>query len=455
MQIFLFRHTIFGEYTDNREKPDTVHRVGIITEGNTLVRFPSIKIAVYAKASGRCAVLLVQEAADIAVAAARACGRGIRAAGRLLLGLPAAETVTVRIPGLLRPLTLRLRLPCTVRTAFDRGAVRLGAACRRFFGRSLWGYPLWFLPPAAGILLLSSAYLAGPVLFPDTVARIVFSADLPDFIASAGGIDNREVVRLSMISVPEDLFLDLPEDAPRRIAFSLYEVVKGDTISGIAQRFDLKQDTIISFNQVERARQLSIGTVLRIPNKDGLLHTATGSETLAKIAEKYEVTLEGLLQDNPGTPDLPEPDRELFVAGGRLSSVELRRVWGELFRYPTRGWISSSFGYRPDPFSGIRKFHNGLDIANFTGTSIIAALDGRVIATGYNESAGNFVMMSHVSGYQSLYMHMDAIQVRKGQWVVEGQKIGTMGNTGYSTGSHLHFSIFRWGKPINPLTLMN
>ncbi|MEE8591971.1 MAG: M23 family metallopeptidase, partial [Spirochaetia bacterium] len=144
------------------------------------------------------------------------------------------------------------------------------------------------------------------------------------------------------------------------------------------------------------------------------------------------------------------PGQELFIPGARLSEMERNRVFGRLFIYPTRGRITDRFGMRRDPFTGIRRFHNGVDLAGPVGTSIIASMSGKVAMLGYNPTFGKYIILTHPEGFQTLYGHLDAFRVQKGERVKQGQRIADMGNSGYSTGSHLHFSIFRRGEPIDP-----
>jgi murein DD-endopeptidase MepM/ murein hydrolase activator NlpD len=247
-----------------------------------------------------------------------------------------------------------------------------------------------------------------------------------------------------------------PETVPVNVlTFRPYVVVKGDTISEIAHRLNLNQDSIISCNDIEKARGLQIGTVLRIPNMNGIMHTIKPKETVDKLSEMYKVPAEQILEVNNITEIAHTAGEMIFIPEAKLPSIELRRIWGELFRYPSRGWISSPFGYRADPFTGKRRFHNGIDIAGAHGAPVVAAMDGTVLETGYNASSGNYIVIGHVGGYTSFYAHLDKIHVDRGARVAEGRRIGDVGNTGYSTGSHLHFTIFRWGKPVNPVLLLH
>lgn len=118
---------------------------------------------------------------------------------------------------------------------------------------------------------------------------------------------------------------------------------------------------------------------------------------------------------------------------------------------PASGRLSSRFGYRRDPFTGQTRHHNGIDIAASTGTSVFSAAYGTVTSSGYETNAGNFVVVNHGNGYQTKYFHLSKILVTKGQIVNKGERIGHVGNTGRSTGPHLHFEIHLWGSLKNPL----
>jgi murein DD-endopeptidase MepM/ murein hydrolase activator NlpD len=145
--------------------------------------------------------------------------------------------------------------------------------------------------------------------------------------------------------------------------------------------------------------------------------------------------------------------QELFLPGARMSQNDLSRVTGNLFLYPVRGRLSSTFGSRPDPFTGVVRFHNGVDIVGRQGTTVGAAMAGSVAAIGFNANYGRYVFLQH-SGYQTMYAHLNRIAVSTGQKLAQGQKIGELGNTGYSTGPHLHFSIYRGSEPVDPLRFL-
>lgn len=113
--------------------------------------------------------------------------------------------------------------------------------------------------------------------------------------------------------------------------------------------------------------------------------------------------------------------------------------------------ITSSFGYRTDPFKGSSAFHSGIDIAGRTGDPIYAAKDGVVKAAEQQGARGKYVIIDHGGGLETWYLHLNAIKVSEGQKVNKGQPIGTLGNTGRSTGPHLHFQVVKNDDPVNPL----
>ena len=239
------------------------------------------------------------------------------------------------------------------------------------------------------------------------------------------------------------------------VTFKDYTVKKGDTISGIASHAGLRNfGTLLSVNNIDNARRISAGQTLRIPSMDGLLCTVKKNETLAGIAAAHNVTVTALLDANDLTNETLAVGQKLFIPGASLSSFELRKALGELFIYPIHGRLTSPFGYRSDPFTGVRSFHSGVDLAAPTGTSVKATLDGRIAEIGFNRIFGNYIIITHDRGYQSLYGHLSAIYVKRGQYVTQGAVVGAVGNTGYSTGPHLHLSIYKNGRLINPFSVL-
>ena len=117
--------------------------------------------------------------------------------------------------------------------------------------------------------------------------------------------------------------------------------------------------------------------------------------------------------------------------------------------------MTSPFGYRTPPTGGASSYHQGVDLAGPEGTPIYAARSGRVTVAGWGSAAGYYVTINHLDGFSSIYMHMTTYTVSSGQTVSQGQLIGYMGNTGVSTGSHLHFGIAYNGAYVNPANYVN
>jgi len=136
----------------------------------------------------------------------------------------------------------------------------------------------------------------------------------------------------------------------------------------------------------------------------------------------------------------------------RLEAENARVYNGGMFAWPCPGYkrISDEYGNRMHPILGIEKFHNGLDMAASSGTPILAAYDGDVVAADYSGSMGNYIMIDHGSGLYTIYMHCSALYVSKGQTVSKGQNIAAVGSTGRSTGPHLHFSVRLNGNYTSP-----
>ena len=121
---------------------------------------------------------------------------------------------------------------------------------------------------------------------------------------------------------------------------------------------------------------------------------------------------------------------------------------------PTDGWISSTFGYRTSPFTGLREFHPGLDIATRKGTPILAAADGVITFAGTKGLMGKLIVIDHGYGMVTRYAHIHKMLKKRGDAVKKGDTIALVGNTGRSTGSHLHYEVHLNGIPVNPAKYM-
>jgi murein DD-endopeptidase MepM/ murein hydrolase activator NlpD len=145
-------------------------------------------------------------------------------------------------------------------------------------------------------------------------------------------------------------------------------------------------------------------------------------------------------QSNPSQAS-PEEDKSPNKAEDEISDLQI----------PILAPVSSAFGIRRDPFSNKTKFHKGLDLAAPKGMKVPAALPGKVISAGYESAYGNAVLVQHADGFQTRYAHLGSILVKKGDVVASESTLGTVGNTGHSTGPHLHFEVIHMGKPVDPI----
>ncbi len=241
---------------------------------------------------------------------------------------------------------------------------------------------------------------------------------------------------------------------PRSFQVSTYTVKAGDSVGSIAKRFGRRADSIVSLNAIKDVRAIRQGMELTIPNMDGVMHTVTRGESLAKIAKDFKVEVTILADANDlGSASL-KIGQGIFIPGARLPEAMIRKIYGTTVTWPGRGPISSGFGIRSDPFTGVRRFHAGLDIVVPLGTPVKAAIDGKIADLGYNANYGNYIIISNGDGLQTLYAHLEAFSVNIGQTVRQGSVIGKSGNTGYSTGPHLHFGVYRQGIAVDPLKLL-
>ncbi len=239
------------------------------------------------------------------------------------------------------------------------------------------------------------------------------------------------------------------------VEFKDYVVKRGDTISGIAQKFSLKNmGTILAINNIERAKGLRVGQKLRIPSSDGIFYTVSKGDSLSSVADKFKLPLTAILDANDLEAQTLIVGEKLFIPGATISNFALKKALGELFIYPIDGRLTSRFGYRYDPFTGRRCYHNGVDLAAPMGTPVKSTMAGKIAYVGTSPVYGKYIIVSHSGGYQSMYGHLSKTKARRGQKVRQGSVIGFVGSTGRSTGPHLHFSVYKNGKLINPLGVL-
>lgn len=255
------------------------------------------------------------------------------------------------------------------------------------------------------------------------------------------------------------------EPTPVVAELQVYTVQAGDTVLGIAEKFGLKPETIQWANPglEVNADVIRPGDPLVILPTNGALHVITSGDTLGSIAAKYKVTVDDIV-NYPGN-NLASADAQLTIAtkivipngvkefvnqqavaytGGAAPADA--KIGGGNFVWPTSGSINQRF------WGG----HAAIDIGAWTGAPVKAADGGYVAlaAGGWNAGYGNHVIIDHGNGFSTLYAHLNSIFVKPGESVAAGQQIGSVGNTGNSTGPHLHFEIRYQGVPRNPLSYL-
>jgi hypothetical protein len=215
-------------------------------------------------------------------------------------------------------------------------------------------------------------------------------------------------------------------------------------------------DAIVGVNPELEALHAALGQIIRIPNRKGVVHVTGEREDIQAIAALYGVpapTIESM--NNLRKKHILVPGLELFIPGAKpvqlTGQMKLHYGLRGIFGSPLPGRITSGMGLRTHPVGGFRGKHTGVDLAAKEGTNIAAAAAGRVVQTGEGEYIGRFVIVSHQDSYTTLYGHCSQVLTVTGKTVKKGQIIAKAGQTGRTTGPHLHFEIRRNGIPQDPL----
>lgn len=147
---------------------------------------------------------------------------------------------------------------------------------------------------------------------------------------------------------------------------------------------------------------------------------------------------------------IEDREHKLTLMEGLIRDSQLRDEMRPSGRPVEKGWVSSSYGYRNDPFTGKRTFHHGVDVAGKKNSNVVAVASGVVTWVGTKSGYGQLVEIRHPDGYSTRYGHNSKILVKVGDLVTQGQPVALMGSSGRSTGPHVHFEIARNGKTLNP-----
>jgi len=169
--------------------------------------------------------------------------------------------------------------------------------------------------------------------------------------------------------------------------------------------------------------------------------------TVAKVNRDLVRKMHRSLDDLEADIERSKEDKsglQTFFEDQKILLASTPSIW------PTRGWLSSGFGYRKSPFTGKKEFHKGIDISTRMGAPIVASADGVVSFTGWNGGYGRVVVIKHGHGFKTKYAHLKKSLVKRGQHVKRGETIGLVGNSGRTTGSHLHYEVHLNRVPVNP-----
>jgi murein DD-endopeptidase MepM/ murein hydrolase activator NlpD len=318
--------------------------------------------------------------------------------------------------------------------------------------------------------LTAGGRLPGASAIRPTAVSLEAAAGSEDALGDTGTVDGPFLADGTLLKpVAVDMSVEDGSDL-----VTTYKVKAGDTLVGIAKAHGVSMMTLWWANKLKNKDDLHRGQILKIPPVSGLVLKVKAGDTLPAIATKYKVSEAKILETNEITdPNLvvgqvlivpgargkpiatPEPTKSptkkrtsSSSSGGGGSSRPPRTYSGGNFRWPTTSrHISQYYHYG----------HYGLDIDGSTGDPIFAAAGGTVTFAGWKSNGGGYqVWIAHGSGLYTTYNHMSSVSVGRGQHVSKGQRVGRMGATGFATGSHLHFEVWKgpiWngGRRINPL----
>ncbi|TSC71807.1 MAG: peptidase M23 family protein [Parcubacteria group bacterium Gr01-1014_70] len=230
---------------------------------------------------------------------------------------------------------------------------------------------------------------------------------------------------------------------------TLYTVREGDNISVIARMFGVTVNTILWANDIRSSNLIKPGDVLVILPISGVKHKVKKGDTLASIAKAYKGDLEEISTFNGlATDAVLAVGDEVIIPNGEMLVPVPTRSSGSRGGLAGGSLLRDMVGYFMRPVLGVKSQgihgYNGVDLASSCGSSIAASAAGTVIVSkghGWNGGYGNYVVITHTNGTQTLYAHNTANLVSVGQYVAQGQTIGTVGSTGRSTGCHVHFEV--------------
>lgn len=211
------------------------------------------------------------------------------------------------------------------------------------------------------------------------------------------------------------------------------------------QTLEEEEEVLHQAEESLQKEQQSVNTLISEKEKQIVAYEGDISNQEAAIAE-YEAQIAAEDAEIAALEKAVEADK------AKLEEENKVKYDGGMFQMPCPSYtrISDDYGSRMHPILKVEKFHNGVDFAAPSGSPILAAYDGRVVAATYNSSMGNYVMIDHGDGLYTIYMHASKLYVSSGQTVTKGEQIAAVGSTGRSTGPHLHFSVRLNGSYVSP-----
>lgn len=240
-----------------------------------------------------------------------------------------------------------------------------------------------------------------------------------------------------------------------------YEVQSGDTLSEIAEQFNISLKDLKTANKISKDT-IYVGQSLIIPRRGigggsqdqvykNTIHYVQQGDALIKIAKRYGISVDTIKNANNLRSDLIQIGQRLVIPYLQIGPSKDFRLEKGAFIWPVKGRISSNYGNRVHPILKTNHFHGGIDIAVANGTPILAAAGGKVIRAGWISGFGKAVILDHGNNITTLYAHNSSLLVKVGDMIHIGQVIAKSGNTGQSTGPHLDFRIMYQEKTVNPL----
>jgi len=247
---------------------------------------------------------------------------------------------------------------------------------------------------------------------------------------------------------PERIFTEV-EKKPLIKRVKVHTVRSGETLWDIAHQHGLNIDSLIGANNISNMNSIKPGQKFKILPIKGIIYRVSPGESVASIASKFNIKTETIMKDNNlDNPSNLKIDQELILRGAKPEFSYKDRL-DQKFMYPINTRITSYYGPRWG------RVHEGIDFAAPMGSPIRAVSSGRVVYSGWASGYGYVVIIEHQKGLRTLYAHNSKLLVRNGESVGRGEVISRSGNTGNSTGPHLHFEVQVNGRPENPLNYIH